>query len=65
MGICDCPSCSTTDPTEWYTKLISSIYEPIQSAGKTLVVRDFSYSKANQNMMMNAVQSVSPRLWLL
>jgi hypothetical protein len=59
MNICDCPSCSTTTPTEWYTNLIRSIYEPIHSAGKTLVVRDFSYSKANQNMIMNAVQSVS------
>jgi hypothetical protein len=59
MGTCNCPSCSTTTPAEWYSKLIGSIYEPFQRAGKTLVVRDFSYTKANQNVMMNAVQSVS------
>ena len=62
MGTCDCPSCANTTPMEWYTKLISSMYEPIQSHGKTLVVRDFSYSKANQNLVMDAVQSVSPNI---
>jgi hypothetical protein len=42
--------------------LIRSVYEPIEKAGKTLVVRDFSYTKANQNVMMNAVGSVSPKI---
>jgi hypothetical protein len=62
MGTCDCPSCSTTTPMEWYTKLIGSMYEPIEKRGKTLVVRDFSIGKANQNLLMDAVQSVSPNI---
>src|ERR1035438_2737913 len=33
MGTCDCPSCATTTPMEWYTKLIGSMYEPIHSDG--------------------------------
>jgi hypothetical protein len=47
---------------EWYTKLIGAMYEPIEKRGKTLVVRDFSYSKANQSLVMDAVQSVSPKI---
>ncbi len=62
MGTCYCPSCSTTTPMEWYTKLIGAMYEPIAKHGKTLVVRDFSYSKSNQSLVMDAVQSVSPNI---
>src|ERR1035441_95612 len=38
------------------------MYEPIQRAGKTLVVRDFAYNKADQNLVMDAVESVSPNI---
>ena len=62
MGTCDCPNCSTTTHEEWYTNLIRSMYEPIQRAGKTLVVRDFAYNKADQNLVMKAVENVSPNI---
>jgi len=49
-------------PMEWYTKLISSMYEPIQSHGKTLVVRDFLLLEGQSESGDDAVQSVSPKI---
>lgn len=60
QGACQCASCKTTTPAEWYTNLIRSMYESIHKHGKTLVVRDFAYTKAAQNLVLNAAMRVSP-----
>ncbi len=62
MHTCFCESCSSTTPLDWYTKLISSMYAPIESRGKTLVVRDFAYTKTEQNLVMDACARVSPNI---
>jgi hypothetical protein len=62
MHTCLCESCSSTTPLDWYTNLIRSMYEPIHSQGKTLVVRDFAYTKADQDLVMNACNRVSPNI---
>ena len=59
---CDCESCSTTTASEWYENLIRSMFEPIESRGKTLVVRDFAYTKTDQTLVMDAAQRVSTKI---
>ena len=59
---CDCESCSTTTASQWYENLIRSIFEPIVSHGKTLVVRDFAYTKSDQALVMDAAQRVSTNI---
>ena len=39
MHTCFCESCSSTTPLDWYTKLISSMYAPIESRGKQQPLR--------------------------
>lgn len=59
QGGCECKSCSTTTPADWYTNLIAAIWEPVQKHGKTLVIRDFAYTKDTQNLALDAAQRVS------
>lgn len=59
---CDCESCATTTPADWYENLIRSMYEPIERHGKTLVVRDFAYTKADQALVMDAARRVSTNI---
>lgn len=45
---CDCKRCRGLDPTEWYKNVIMGMYAPFKKAGKKLVVRDFIYTKEEQ-----------------
>lgn len=56
---CTCEHCRGREAADWYERLIAAIYEPLQRAGKTLVVRDFSYSAANQRTIIEAAGRVS------
>ncbi len=56
---CSCPECRGRTATEWYAKLLEAMYEPMRRRGKTLAVRDFSYSAGNQRNMIDAASSVS------
>jgi hypothetical protein len=59
---CECPECRGKSPADWYGFLLAAMYEPIRAAGKTLVVRDFSYSSKNQRAMIDAAGSVSKEI---
>lgn len=56
---CDCERCQNADPHEWYRTFIDSVYQPLAARGKTLVIRDFSYSKEHQNAVIEAAGAVS------
>src|SRR5690606_33160152 len=48
------------DATAWYAKLLGAMHAPLAASGKTLAVRDFSYTAAQQNHMIEAAGRVSP-----
>ncbi|QJR20490.1 hypothetical protein HKM20_04045 [Pelagibacterium halotolerans] len=56
---CDCERCRSTDPNKWYEDFIRAVYKPLEACGKTLVIRDFSYSKDHQNAVIEASMAVS------
>lgn len=56
---CDCARCQSADPYEWYRRFIDSVYQPLGGRDKTLVIRDFSYSKEHQNAVIDAAGAVS------
>ena len=56
---CTCDRCRSYDPSVWYKNILQSMYEPLQAKGKLLVVRDFAYSRTEQNLILDACSSVS------
>jgi hypothetical protein len=56
---CTCARCRATDPTDWYAKLLGAMHRPLAEHGKTLAVRDFSYSADQQSRMLDAARRVS------
>ena len=56
---CTCERCRSYKASIWYENIIRSIHEPLHAKGKTLVVRDFSYSRDEQNLIMDACSRVS------
>ncbi len=56
---CHCARCQAMEPSEWYHRLLDSMYRPLQEKGKTLAVRDFSYTAAHQDMAINAASLCS------
>lgn len=59
---CRCERCRGTDPAEWYRSLIASMFEPLDRRGKTLAVRDFSYTRGVQGQVLRAATEVSERI---
>ncbi|MGD1029605.1 MAG: hypothetical protein ABSA05_00550 [Opitutaceae bacterium] len=57
---CDCARCRSYDPAAWYANLVRSIHEPVAAAGQTLVVRDYAYTREEQNHVVYACSRVSP-----
>jgi hypothetical protein len=51
---CGCDRCKKLDPAEWYKNMIMAMYGPFKEAGKTLVIRDFIYSKEEQERFAQA-----------
>lgn len=45
---CGCERCRDLDPVEWYKNMIMAIYKPFHEAGKKLIIRDFIYTKEEQ-----------------
>lgn len=45
---CGCERCQHLDPVEWYKNMIMAMYKPFKEANKNLVIRDFIYSKEEQ-----------------
>ena len=56
---CTCDRCRTYDPSMWYENILRSMFEPLHAKGKLLVVRDFAYSKTEQNLILDACSRVS------
>lgn len=59
---CNCERCRTYAPADWYANILRSLFEPLHAAGGILVVRDFAYSKAEQNLVVEACARVSPEV---
>ncbi|MGP8245542.1 MAG: hypothetical protein ACLQVN_13610 [Bryobacteraceae bacterium] len=57
--LCTCDRCKRYDPGTWYANLFAAMYEPLKAKGKLLVVRDFAYTKEEQNLTIDACDKVS------
>jgi hypothetical protein len=53
---CGCPRCKALKAVDWYRDIIAAVHGPLQAAGKTLIVRDFSFTKANQSLLLQGAQ---------
>lgn len=51
---CGCERCQHLDAVEWYKKIIMAMYKPFHDAGKKLVIRDFIYTKSEQERFKKA-----------
>ncbi|WP_140398003.1 hypothetical protein [Lachnoclostridium sp. An169] len=51
---CGCDRCKNLDPVEWYKNMILGMYKPFKEAGKKLIIRDFIYTKAEQERFQKA-----------
>lgn len=56
---CTCQRCKETDPFDWYVDVLKAIHKPLADNGKDLIVRDFSYTRDHQNMIIDACMKVS------
>jgi hypothetical protein len=56
---CKCERCQAYDPKLWYENLFRAMYEPLHAKGKILVVRDFSYRREQQNMVIDSTSCVA------
>lgn len=52
---CTCELCTKTSKSDWFIKLILSMYEPARAAGKTLVIRDFVFDPEAHNEISTAM----------
>ncbi|MCJ0762753.1 hypothetical protein [Variovorax terrae] len=57
---CRCERCAALSPADWYADLLGAMERPLAAAGKTLAVRDFSYSADQQSHMLDAARRCSP-----
>lgn len=48
---CECNTCRTLQAQEWYGQMIQSIYAATERYGKELIVRDFAYTKKEQDSL--------------
>lgn len=51
---CGCERCRNLDPVEWYRNMILAMHGPHEKRGKQLVIRDFIYSRAEQERFAKA-----------
>lgn len=61
---CTCDRCKNLDPVEWYKNMILGIYKPFHEAGKRLIIRDFIYTKAEQERFRKAFITLPNDIWL-
>jgi hypothetical protein len=59
---CTCERCRYYDPATWHENLIRSLHEAVRGKGRKLVVRDFSYSRAEQDAIIEGCSRVSPEI---
>lgn len=56
---CQCERCKNYNPVDWYTNLLNAMYRPLAEKGKTLAIRDFAYSVAQQSYIIKAATAIS------
>lgn len=59
---CTCERCKAADALGWYSDLLRAMYVPLAENGKTLAVRDFSYTAEQQSQMIEAAAWVSDQI---
>jgi hypothetical protein len=59
---CSCNACRTARPLDWYHRLLDAMYRPLAEKGKTLAVRDFSYTAEHQNLAIDAASLCSKEI---
>ncbi len=59
---CRCARCAATDRVDWYESLIGAMFRPLDARGRSLAVRDFSYTRGNQGAVLQAAGRVSDRV---
>src|SRR5690606_16184023 len=50
-GWCPCERCKATDPSDWYRHVIEAMHAAAQEHQKVLVVRDFVFTKSDQDSL--------------
>lgn len=51
---CGCERCQHLDSVIWYKDMIMALYKPFHEAGKKLIIRDFIYTKDEQERFKTA-----------
>ena len=62
---CGCERCRHLDPVEWYKNMIMAMYKPFHEAGKKLIIRDFIYTKEEQERFKTAFNAMPEDIVLL
>ncbi|WP_270933339.1 hypothetical protein [Falsiroseomonas oryzae] len=55
---CRCELCAAASPRGWYSRLIAAMHRPIAAAGKSLVIRDFVFSRRAQEDLAAAFEAM-------
>ncbi len=55
---CRCELCAAATPRGWYSRLIGAMHRPIRAAGKSLVIRDFVFSRRAQEDLAAAFEAM-------
>lgn len=55
---CRCSLCAAMTPREWYSRLVGAMHRPIAAAGRSLMVRDFVFSKRAQEELAGAFEDM-------
>ena len=61
---CSCERCKKLDPVEWYKNMIMAMYQPFHEAGKKLIIRDFIYTKDEQERFKVAFNAMPDEIVL-
>jgi len=56
---CNCEQCCTKSELNWYLGIFDTIYKVLNSYGKKLIIRDFSFTGDQQSIMIKAAQKCS------
>jgi hypothetical protein len=55
---CTCSLCRDVTPSQWYTRLIESMRQPIRAAGAQLAIRDFVFDRASHEQLAAALEGL-------
>jgi hypothetical protein len=64
MHACGCDLCRKMTPAQWHTNMILGTYGPFKKRGKQLVVRDFIYTKEEQEQFAEALEVIPQEIVL-